>query len=205
MCPEGDMATAEIWSRRSGRCCLMEESSGCENGVGAGAVSLRRRRMEIRRIKMMSSSSSSASMVIAEQPVSKRLRPVSGVLSNVQRGEEVEFEEEEEEGVEDVVVVGEDMVEEVEDVEDGEEVMEKVKGRRDEALLNWGNAMMVYGSTMCSDECGQGSNNKNRSVGASRLSVCGVMREPGQQAASSLFTAWERPSGGQSHGAFGSR
>jgi hypothetical protein len=69
MCPEGDMATAEIWSRRSGRCCLMEESSGCENGVGAGAVSLRRRRMEIRRIKMMSSSSSSASMVIAEQPV----------------------------------------------------------------------------------------------------------------------------------------
>jgi hypothetical protein len=52
------MATAKIY--RSAHGGLMEESSGCENGV----VSSRRRRMEIRGFKMMTNSSS-----FVEQPV----------------------------------------------------------------------------------------------------------------------------------------
>lgn len=51
----------------------MEDTTGSE---GNGAVLLRRRRMEIRRIKMMTSGSA-----CAEQPVSKRLRPVGGMYA----------------------------------------------------------------------------------------------------------------------------
>ncbi|KAG0584222.1 hypothetical protein KC19_3G194600 [Ceratodon purpureus] len=68
------MARAEIWSGRG-----MEETTTTAATKENGAVSLRRRRMEIRRIKMMTNASSSN--VFVEQPVSKRLRPVSGVSS----------------------------------------------------------------------------------------------------------------------------
>lgn len=89
------MATAEIWG------CLMENdndntvaaaASASTGGFGSttttlssstvgesngGAVSLRRRRMEIRRIKMLSSDVEASSSSFVVQPVSKRLRPVT--------------------------------------------------------------------------------------------------------------------------------
>jgi hypothetical protein len=165
------MATADIWrSGGSGR--LMEEASGCGAAKTErnGAVSLRRRRMEIRRIKTMANAS--AANVIVEQPVSKRLRPVSagGGGSNV--------------------VVREEVV--VEGGGDGGEVM-------DDGLCETGNpednASRVCGER-CSVEWGQESSTKNR------RSVCEVIREGGEAeaeaAASSLSQAWERPFGGQS-------
>lgn len=128
---------------------MEEESRSYE--INGGAVSLRRRRMEIRRIKMLTNAN-----VFVEQPVSKRLRPVSGVSYNVQRE-------------------GEEDDDDVDVVQEGDDVM---MNHRDNALL-------CASTSTCSDS-------------ASRLSV---VREPGR-AASSLSTAWERPSGGQSVLAF---
>ena len=145
----------------------MEKASGCENG----AVSLRRRRMEIRRFKMMTNSN-----VFVEQPVSKRLRPVSGISNNMpprHRGEG---------GGDDEEVVMEEVMEEV--VEKGGS-----GGGVDITLCVTNRDNALCGSR-CSVEWGQENS-------ALRLSVCDVIPDPGH-AASSLSTAWERPSGGQS-------